>query len=140
MESAASQSIGRAKRLAVFTVLPACVTAATVWALLDITQQSPAVPRSSSVTQGGTVQLVGQVVAISPQSITTRQTDGTTTTFAITSTTAQISTDGSANPGTGPLFSVNETITVLGVMNNGIPVATALADQNAGNGPPMDAV
>lgn len=129
---------GRAKRLALFTVLPACASAAAVWAVLDIAAPSP--PTTAPALGDGAVQLVGQVVAVSPESITTRSTDGTTTTFKITPATARFSSDGIPNHVAGNPFSVNETVTVMGVVNDGTPVATSLADQNSGDGPPMDAV
>jgi len=128
---------GRAQRIAVFTVLPACVSAAAVWAVLDAAAPATPTPAQSS---SATVQMVGQVVAVSPESITTRSTDGTTTTFQITPSTTQYDSDGGPNSGTGTAFSVNETVTVMGVVDNGKTVATALADQNTGGGPPMDAV
>ncbi|CAN5509483.1 hypothetical protein BH09ACT8_BH09ACT8_16870 [soil metagenome] len=127
---------GRAKRIALFTVLPACASAAAVWALLDATSPNAPAP----VSGDRTVELVGQVVAVSPVSITTRGSDGTTTTFQITPDTTQYNSDGGANSVTGTAFTINETVTVTGIVNNGTPVATALADQNAGGGPPMDAV
>jgi hypothetical protein len=131
------QRTGRAQRIAIFTVLPACVSAAAVWAVLDAaTPAAPTPPQSSSAT----VQMVGQVVAVTPESITTRGTDGTTTTFQITPATAQYNSDGGTNSVTGTAFSVNETVSVMGVVDNGKTVATALADQNTGDGPPMDAV
>jgi hypothetical protein len=128
---------GRAQRIALFTVLPACVSAAAVWALLDAAAPAAPTPAQSS---SATVQMVGQVVAVSPESITTRGTDGTTTTFQITPSTTQYNSDGKANSVTGTAFSVNETVAVMGVVDNGRTVATALADQNTGGGPPMDAV
>lgn len=141
----------RPLRLVLITVIPACAAVA-VWAFCDLVGgTSPdasnvlaqsTIPAPAPALRDGTVQLVGQVVAISPASITTRSTDGTTTTFAITPATTRINTDGGANPVTGESFSVNQTVTVLGVVNNGTPVATALADGNApaGSGPPMDGV
>lgn len=132
---------GQIKRLALFTILPACASAAAVWGLCDLVggtspgssqvvgQQAPA-----PASHNRPVELVGQVVAISPESITTRSSDGTTTTFAITPTTTQINTE--------PTFTVDDTVAVVGVVSNGTPVATALADESvtAGDGPPMDGV
>jgi hypothetical protein len=137
---------GKAKQLTLFTVLPACVAAAAVWGLCDLidgaSPEAPQVaaqqvPAPAPALSDRTVHTVGQVVAISPESITTRSTDGITTTFAITPNTTQINTDG---PGPGSAFAVDETVAVLGVVNNGTPVATALAEQDAavGTAPPMD--
>jgi hypothetical protein len=60
----------------------------------------------------------------------------------ITPTTIQTGTDSSANPVAGASFTVNDTVAVVGVVNNGTAVAAALADHSsaAGDGPPMDAV
>lgn len=126
---------GRVAQVAVFTVLPACVSAAAVWALLDVAAPDVPAPPPS----GGTVQIVGQVVAVTPNTITTRSPDGITTTFQITAATARYNSDGATNSLGRQPFSVNETVTVMGVVRNGTAVATALADQNAGGGPPMDA-
>jgi hypothetical protein len=143
------QPTGRVKRLALYTFLPACVSAATVWGLFDIAQltggaePAPAqAPLSGIAQQDRPVQTVGQVVAISPESITTRGGDGTTTTFVITPATTGIGADGSTNPIATAGFSVSDTVTVVGLVDNGTTVATALAEQNsaAGNAPPMDAV
>ena len=131
---------GRTRRMALFTVLPACASAAAVWAVLDVAQPDAAHSAPTAGSGAETVQLVGQVVAVSPQSITTRNTDGTITTFQITPATAQYNSDGNPNSLAGPAFSINETVTVMGVVNDGTPVATALSDQNTGGGPPMDAL
>ena len=129
---------GRTRRMALFTILPAFASAAAVWALLDAT--APDAPAPTPALGDATVQLVGQVVAVSPESITTRSSDGTTTTFQITPATTQFNSDGGTNSATGTPFTINETVSVMGVLKNGTPVATALADQSAGGGPPMDAV
>jgi hypothetical protein len=136
---------GKARQLALFAILPAAAAGA-VWGLCDLAagqQPTPVaaqqVPAADSAVPNRTVQTVGQVVAISPESITTRNTDGTTTTFAITPATTQINSDG---PAAGAPFSIDETVTVLGVVSNGTPVATALAEQAAADGTaaPMDGV
>ncbi|MDA2894013.1 hypothetical protein PDG61_24105 [Mycolicibacterium sp. BiH015] len=71
----------------------------------------------------------GQVIAASGDSFTTSTPDGQTTTFRITPETAQI-----ASP------AVQRHVVVVGVVHDGVAVATAIADQGAvgPNGPPMD--
>lgn len=71
----------------------------------------------------------GQVIAASGDSFTTSTPDGQTTTFRITPDTAQI---------TSP--AVKRHVVVVGVLHDGVAVATAIADQSAvgPNGPPMD--
>jgi hypothetical protein len=141
---ASSKTVSPAKQFALYTLLPACVSAATVWGLFDIAQiagDAHPGPSTGTAQQERSVQTVGQVVAVSPASITTRSADGTVTTFAITPDTTQIASEQSTNPVAPAAFMVNDTVTVVGVENNGTAVATALADQNsaAGDGRPMDA-
>ena len=136
-------------REGVLTAVAAVGAAAGAWALCDV-MATPATqpPAASSVQSSGPiatplgdrdVHMVGQVVAVEPTSITTRGADGSTMTFAITPQTAQVSTDGDVN---GSAFALNETVTILGTVRQGQPVATAVADQDAstGNAPPMDFV
>ncbi|MDG4667058.1 hypothetical protein [Mycobacterium sp. 236(2023)] len=75
------------------------------------------------------IQRAGQVIASSSNSFTTSTPDGQTTTFRITPDTAQIA-----------LPAVQKHVVVVGIVHEGIPVATAIADQGAvgPNGPPMD--
>jgi hypothetical protein len=81
------------------------------------------------------VQVVGEVVAVEPNSITTRSSDGTTTNFVITPATARVGPDVGT---TG--FTLDQTVTVVASAAAGHPVATAVFDQTAaaGNGAPMD--
>jgi thiamine biosynthesis lipoprotein ApbE len=71
----------------------------------------------------------GQVIAASGDSFTTSTPDGQTTTFRITPQTAQIA-----------LPAVKRHVVVVGVVHDGVAVATAIADQTAvgPDGPPMD--
>ena len=75
------------------------------------------------------IQRSGQVIAASEDSLTTSSPDGRTTTFRITSDTAQIGAPG-----------LKANVVVLGVVRDGVAVATAIADQGAvgPDGPPMD--
>lgn len=67
---------------------------------------------------------------MSGDSLTTVTPDGRTTTFRITPQTHHI---------TGS-FAPSQRVVVLGVVRDGVPVATAIADQSAvgPHGPPMD--
>lgn len=76
------------------------------------------------------IQRVGQVIAVTKDSLTTSTADGQTTTFRITADTNQI----------GPPKTVKRHVVVLGVVHDGVVVATAIADRDAvgPQGPPMD--
>jgi hypothetical protein len=75
------------------------------------------------------IQRVGQVIAASKDMVTTSTPDGQTTTFRITPDTAQIGAPG-----------LKKNVVVLGVVRDGVAIATAIADQAAAGpeGPPMD--
>lgn len=76
------------------------------------------------------IQRVGQVVAVSEDWLTTVTPDGRTTTFRMTPDTHRV-TGG---------FRPSQDVVVLGVVHDGVPVATAVAEQGAvgPDGPPMD--
>ncbi|WP_235733908.1 hypothetical protein [Mycolicibacterium austroafricanum] len=84
------------------------------------------------------IQRVGQVIAASRDSLTTSTPDGQTTTFRITADTTQIGPPGTVGPYTS--FPLKRNVVVLGIVHEGVPVATAIADQAAvgPDGPPMD--
>lgn len=93
-----------------------------------VAQQPPvAAPAPAPAPQQ--IQQVGQIVSATPNSLTTSTPDGQTTTFRITADTAQIGAPATKSH-----------VVVLSVMHDGVPVATAVADQNAigPDGPPMD--
>lgn len=72
---------------------------------------------------------VGQVTATSPHSLTTVNAQGESTTFRITPDTTRIGQSVA-----------NGTVVVVGIVQNGVPVATAIADTASigPDGPPMD--
>ena len=100
----------------------------------DAPQSPPrtASPQTSNAAAAAPVEIqrAGQVVSVSDDSLTTVTPDGRTTTFRITGETHHI---------TGS-FAPSQQVIVLGVVRNGVPVATAIADQSAAgpHGPPMD--
>ncbi|MCZ0729439.1 hypothetical protein [Mycolicibacterium iranicum] len=122
------------RRVTTASVLGAAGTAG--WLLtMQIVGPAPAQPTAEprpSVAESPAreqIQREGQVIAVSGNSFTTSTPDGQTTTFRITPETAQI-----ASP------SVKRHVVVVGVVHDGVAVATAIADQTAvgPNGPPMD--
>jgi len=119
------------RRLATVSTLGAAGAAG--WLLTaQIAEPQPA-PQPAQSAAGPAVpehiQRAGQVIASSSNSFTTSTPDGQTTTFRITPDTAQIA-----------LPAVQKHVVVVGIVHEGIPVATAIADQGAvgPNGPPMD--
>ena len=76
------------------------------------------------------IQRTGQVVTVSEDALTTVSPEGHTTTFRLTPDTNRI-TGG---------FEPSQNVVVVGVVRNGVPVATAVAERAAvgPDGPPMD--
>jgi len=97
---------------------------------------APSVP-SIAGQSSAPIQSVGEIVAMSPDSLTTRTSDGRTTTFRLTPQTAQIAAS-TENAGGAVIFDVNDAVTVVGTVQGGVPVATAVAHTGAGQGAPMD--
>ncbi len=91
-------------------------------------------PPPSSAPAVQDFRRAGQVTAVSPTSLTTADAAGRTTTFSITPDTAQIHGPGAT------AFRPAQDVVVVGVVRNGAPVATAIADRGAasGDGQPMD--
>ena len=79
------------------------------------------------------------MIAASQDSLTTATPDGQTTTFRITPQTAQIGSPGAGTPNPYNAFPLKRNVVVLGIVHDGVPVATAIADATVGpDGPPMD--
>ncbi len=91
-------------------------------------------PASHPVRQRGTV------IAVSADSVTARSPNGYTQTYRVTPNTTVISRDG-GQPVTGAShFTVNEQVEIVGTIEGGTVLATAVADRGTSNGdaPPMD--
>lgn len=96
------------------------------------TLEPPAI--SQPVSQEGTV------VAVSADSVTMRGADGHIQTYRFTPNTTVV-THGARQPVTdAPHFTVNDKVVVVGTIEGGTAVATAVAYRGAGHGeaPPMD--
>ncbi len=86
------------------------------------------------------IQRTGRVAAVSATSLTTTAADGRVTTFRITPDTAVITAPGTSTPFSVASFAPAQHVVVVGVVRDGVPVATAIADPAAAGpaGPPMD--
>ncbi|BBX19608.1 hypothetical protein [Mycolicibacterium duvalii] len=78
-------------------------------------------------------QRSGQIVALSDDTVT-MATDGRLTTFRVTPQTTRITVPGAET------FAPAQSVVVLGIVRDGVAVATAIADERAvgPDGPPMD--
>jgi hypothetical protein len=84
----------------------------------------------------------GTLVAVSAGSITARSADGYTQTYVVTSNTLAITNGGSQPIGAAPRFAVNDEVNIVGTMQNGTALVTAVAHRDLGHGDarPMDYV
>ncbi|MGE2735815.1 hypothetical protein [Mycolicibacterium vaccae] len=117
---------------------PTAPAVATSAAAVPMAGPAPAAP-AAAAHPGREFQRSGQVIAISHDTLTTAA-GGQTTTFRITPQTTQITLPGTSAPYTAVSFAPKQDVVVLGVVHNGVAVATAIADQRAvgTDGPPMD--
>lgn len=100
---------------------------------------APAVAGPGHSTTPQHIEKTGQVIAASKDSLTTSTPDGQTTTFRITADTAQISAPGTGTPDARTALPLKRKVVVLGIVHDGVAVATAIADAAVGpHGPPMD--
>ncbi|MDY6998419.1 MAG: hypothetical protein SW019_17600 [Actinomycetota bacterium] len=124
-----------AGRTALLSALGAAAVAGWTLGSVDADRSSPPRPASPQTTNVAAeapapIEHEGRVVAVSDDSLTTVTPDGEATTFRITPQTHRI---------TGS-FAPSQDVVVIGVIQDGIPVATAIADPRAvgPDGPPMD--
>ncbi|MGD1256099.1 hypothetical protein ACKUT9_17830 [Mycobacterium seoulense] len=99
---------------------------------VEASQEPP--PASQPVRQEGTV------IAVSAGSVTARSANGYTQTYLVTPNTTFIA-HGGGQPATAIThFTVNDHIEIVGTIQDGTALATAVADRDAGHGdgPPMD--
>jgi hypothetical protein len=82
------------------------------------------------------------LIAVSANSVTARSANGYTQTYLVNSNTA-VMADGVSQPATATShFTVNDEVEIVGTIQGGTALATAVADRDMGHGhgPPMDYV
>jgi hypothetical protein len=91
-------------------------------------------PASQPLRQEGTV------IAVSADSVTARSANGYTQTYRVTPKTALISRHGSQPASAASRFTINDQVDIVGTIQDGTALATAVADRGAfdGDGAPMD--
>lgn len=85
------------------------------------------------------VRQEGTVIAVSAGSVTARSANGYTQTYLVTPNTTLIG-HGGERASALPHFAINDHVAILGTIQDGTALATAVADRDAGrgDGPPMD--
>lgn len=99
---------------------------------VEASQEPPAAPRP--------VRQEGTVIAVSEGSVTARSANGYTQTYLVTPNTTLIARNGGQPGSAAPHFTVNDHVEIVGTIQDGTALATAVADRDAGHGdgPPMD--
>jgi hypothetical protein len=126
----------------VFVTVPATVVfAATVSVALVFLfgssrpgRDTPEAAPPQPVSQEGTI------VAVSPDSMTARSSNGFARTYEINAETTAITNRGSRVGGVGSAFTVNDQVAIFAVVRDGTAVATTVAGRDVTDltGPPMD--
>lgn len=120
-------------------VFAAVVSAAVVYFIgssVSYAGQAPA----PAAAQPLPISQEGTLVAVSADSVTARGADGWDRTYVINADTAAITGAGSQAGSASSAFAVNDEVAIVGVMVDGIPVATTVAARTVStlDGPPMD--
>jgi hypothetical protein len=107
--------------------------------MLDAAQPEKATGHAVVTVQGPPVvpqpvSQEGTLIAVSANSLTARSANGYTQTYVVTPNTAVITN--------GPHFTVNQEVDIVGTIQGGTVLATAVADRGLGHGdgPPLDHV
>jgi hypothetical protein len=130
----------------VFVVVTVAVTfaavasAAAVYFLGSSMPDSQGAPDAASASQPVSQQ--GTLVAVTPDSLTARSSDGFARTYQINAQTTAITDGGSRIGSAGSAFVVNDEVSILAVISDGKAVATTVAGRAVSDlsGPPMDNV
>ncbi len=124
-------------------VVSASMLCAAVLAVLMVNAQ-PGKP-TVEATQGPPsvsqpVRQQGTVIAVSAGSVTARSANGYTQTYLVTPNTTVITHGGTQPATTTSHFTVNDEVDIVGTIEGGTALATAVADRGVGpgDGRPMD--
>ena len=97
-------------------------------------------PSAVPAAQPVPVQQDGRVVAVSATSVTAVGADGLERTYVVTPETATVTQAGDGFGAPVLPFRIDDEVSIIGEVRDGMPVATAVAarELSDGSGPPMD--
>jgi type IV secretory pathway protease TraF len=118
----------------------AVVSAAVVYFVGSPAPQGQGTPGAAPASQPVSQQ--GTLVAVTPDSLTARSSDGFARTYLIDAQTTALTDAGSRIGSAASAFVVNDEVSILAVIRDGQAIATTVADRSVSNldGPPMDDV
>ncbi len=119
----------------------AAITAALAVNVVDTRPEAVEVTQPAAAAQQPVSQ-EGRLVAVSPTSVTAQSVDGFARTYLINGNTNAITATGTRIGAAATSFAVNDEVSIVGVVQGGTAIATAVADKQVSNldGPPMDGV
>lgn len=128
--------------VASFVVAFAAITAAVAVHVIDGTPTAAREYTHAAPIGQQPVSQEGRLVAVTPTSVTAESADGFARTYVINSDTNAITADGSMIGGAATSFAVDDQVSIVGIVQGGTAVATAVAQMQVSNlnGPPMDGV
>jgi hypothetical protein len=126
--------------VSVAVAFAAVLSAAVVYFLGSSAPRSQGTPAAAPASQPVSQQ--GTLVAVTPDSLTARSSDGVARTYQIDAQTAAITDGGSRIGKADSAFTVNDEVSILAVVRDGQAIATTVAGRSASElgGPPMDDV
>jgi type IV secretory pathway protease TraF len=126
--------------VSVAVAFAAVVSAAVVYFLGSSAPGSHGTPAPSPASQPVSQQ--GTLVAVTPDSLTARSSDGFARTYQIDAQTTAITDGGSRVGKADSAFTVNDEVSILAVVRDGKAIATTVAGRSVSElgGPPMDDV
>lgn len=122
-----------------FAVAFAAVVTTLLMHLMDTGVAAPRPePAPAAVTQP--IIQEGRVIAISADSLTAQGSDGVARTYRVDDQTHGITAAGSRLGGTAERFTLDDEVSIVGVIRGGDNVATTVVHRDVAdlNGPPMD--
>jgi hypothetical protein len=121
-------------------VFAAVVSAAIVYFLGSSVPHGQGTPDAAPAPQPVSQQ--GTLVAVTPDSLTARSSDGFARTYQIDAQTTAITDGGSRIGSAGSAFVVNDEVSIFAVIRDGKAIATTVAGRAVSDlsGPPMDDV
>jgi hypothetical protein len=128
----------------IFVVMTVAVSFAAVVSAAAVYFLGSSVPQGQG-TPGPAPQPVSQqgtLVAVTPDTLTARSSDGVARTYQINAQTTAITDAGSRVGSAGSSFAVNDEVSILAVIRDGKAIATTVAGRDVSDlgGPPMDDV
>lgn len=114
--------------------------AALIVLMVSVEPDKPTVAAQEPPQASQPVRQEGTVIAVTDNSVTARSPNGYTQTYLFTPDTTLITHGDSQSAAATSIFTVNDKVDIIGTIQGGTALATAVADRDVarGHGAPMD--